>query len=142
MPLPCRERITRTVRDSATLSMSDVESNPHCDLCLNYDGQEGSRCTYVVALIVSESTSVTEKVGDGFNVTTIGVKDAARVKDAANTENVGNPTGNSTVVCCIVDVLPGLRVDPPRGKPPCCAICLSTKGRRGPAHLQVGTHRA
>ena len=114
--------------------LSDIESDPHYGLRLNYDGREGSRCSYVAALIVSERKPVTEQVGDGFKVTTAGVK------DAANTENPGDPTDNTTVGYCTVDTLPGFRLDPPRGKPTRCAICLFTENDDEGLHIHKLEH--
>jgi hypothetical protein len=98
--------------------LADIDEDPYYGLRLNYEGREGSRCSYVAVLIASDSKSTTASVGEGYKVTTLNIKDVA------------NPHGESThtaVGYCTLDTLSGFRLDPPRGKTMRCALCLLTK---------------
>ena len=89
-----------------------------------YDGQEGPKGLYLVALVACNSKSKTEKVGDdGYKVVT------SDVKDVANPDGtVDNPIGSHTLVgYCSMDSLPGFRLDPPRGKTFRVAVVPFTK---------------
>ena len=105
--------------------LADIKCDPHYGFRLNYDGAHGPQCAYAAALISSEVRSTTESIGEGFKVTTLGIK------DIANPETVGatQPDGGTytAVGYCSMDDLPGFRLDTPRGKNSRCALCLFTK---------------
>ena len=76
-----------------------------------------------MVLIGSEKSSTTEKLGDGFKVTTAGIKDVANpgVNTATQAES------NTAVGYCNLANLTGFRLDCPRGKPMRYAVALINK---------------
>ena len=84
-----------------------------------------------MVLIGSEKSSTTEKVGDGFKVTTAGIKDVANpgVNTATQAES------NTAVGYCTFGSLPGFRLDPPRGKPMRYAVALFNKKDEEGLHI-------
>ena len=86
---------------------------------------------YVAALIGSEHKSDTHVVGEGFKVTTTGIKDVAMPNQ--NSDNT--MPAYTTVGFCTLEDLPGFRLDPPRGKPMRWAIALFTKADETDFHI-------
>ena len=104
--------------------LADIQPDPYYGMRLMYDGEQGSRCLYVAALVACDGKSKTDQIGDdGYKVLTSNVKDIA------------NPVGNinslvgshSLVGYCSLGNLPGFRLDPPRGKTFRVAVVLFTK---------------
>jgi len=54
---------------------ADISADPHYVFNAAYEYQDGTRCTYVVSLVASDSKSSTESIGAGFKVITTGIKD-------------------------------------------------------------------
>ena len=98
--------------------LDDIKSDPHYGFSVTYDGVKGPQRAYAAALISSEGRSVTESVGEGYKVSTQGLK------DIANPESVGI---YNAVGYCSMDEMTGFRLDPPRGKLNRVALCLFTK---------------
>ena len=131
----CTDAVQLCVTGSASgYRQHDIEADTHYGFCLNYDGSRGPQCTYVAALIASESPSKTDAVGIGFKVVTAAVKDVANPKINAG---ASQPAANAykTVGYCTMEDLPGFRLDPPRGKTSRSALCLISKSDNESFHI-------
>ncbi len=93
--------------------LADIQLDPYYGMRIVYDGQAGPRGLYVAALVASSSKSKTEQVsGHAYKVVTTAVKDIANLD-----ETLDNPIGNYTLVgYSSMANIPGVRLDPPRGK--------------------------
>jgi hypothetical protein len=103
--------------------LGDISPDPYYGFCINYDGNPGPLCTYVVALLSSNQKSITSTVGEGFKVTTTDVKDIAQPDAHGATQ----PECHTLVGYCSLSNLAGFRLDPPRGKTARCALALFSK---------------
>ena len=111
--------------------LADIQPCPYYGFRVSYDGQDGVKAMYVAALIGSEHKPDTNKVGEGFKVTTTGIKDVAM----PNQNSDYTMPAYTTVGFCTLDDLPGFRLDPPRGKKTRYAIALFTKTDNAGLHI-------
>ena len=109
--------------------LADMSFDPHYGFRLSYDGIQGPQCAYAAVLIASGERSVTEAIGEGFKVTTNGIKDIANPGSVGATQPDGGaaPISYSALGYCSMDDIAGFRLDPPRGKNERVALCLFTK---------------
>ena len=103
--------------------LEDICPAPYYGFSISYDGNPGPLCSYVAALLSSEQKSITEKVGEGFKVTTTHVKDVAH----PNAHGASQPVCHTVVGYCSLSNLAVFCLDPPRGKAARCALALLSK---------------
>ena len=109
--------------------LSDITEDPHYGFQMSYDGVQSPRSSYVIALIASEAKSTTTNVGEGYQVT------SPKIQDLANPDAGALQPGYSVVGFCTLDNLPAFRLDPPRGKPNRCAVCLFSRRQENTLHV-------
>ena len=118
-----------------------IQPDPYYGMRVVYDGQEGPRGIYVVALVACASKSQTEQVSDkGYKVITCDGKGIANHEGTAET-----PVGSYTLVGYrSIEGVTGFRLDKPRGKIFRFAVVLLTKADETDGfHIpQAGIRRA
>ena len=113
--------------------LEDIRPDHHYGIRLEYDGQDGPRCIYVVALLWSNTKSSTEQVSEErFKVVTNSVKDIAHPRSIEGEEPVGD---YSVVGYCSVQNLAEFKLDPPRGKPRVVLALLSSADETEGFHI-------
>ena len=114
-----------------------------CTPFLLYDGMQAPRSTYVLSLIASESKSTITNIGEGFQVSTSKIHVVANPLACASQPTSGDASSSagasqlsySVLGFCTLDHLSAFRLDPPRGKPTRCALCVISRREQDIFHI-------
>ena len=123
--------------------LSDIAEDQHYGYQVLYDGMQAPRSTYVLSLIASESKSTTTNIGEGFQVSTSKIHDVANPLAGASQPTSGDASSSagasqlsySMLGFCTLDHLSAFRLDPPRGKPTRCALCVISRREQDIFHI-------
>ena len=97
----------------------------------------------MLSLIASESKSTTTNIGEGFQVSTSKIHDVANPLAGASQPTSGDASSSagasqlsySVLGFCTLDHLSAFRLDPPRGKPTRCALCVISRREQDIFHI-------